>query len=62
MDSLDDLGRMERETVHPSFERGTAEVVDAGVLGLQTRAHRAVEDDDAIAQRIDEWRSILARH
>ena len=62
MHALDDLGRVEREAVHPSLERGTAEVVDTGVLGLQTRPHRTVEDDDAIAQRIHEWRSILARH
>ena len=60
--ALDDLRRVDGETVHPSFQRGTAEIVDARVLRLQAGAHRAVEDEHALAQRVKERRSILGRH
>ncbi len=62
MHVLDDPRRVERETVHPSLERRATEVVDAGVRGVQAGPHGAVEDEHALAQRIDERRSILARH
>ena len=62
MHPLDDLGRVNGETVHPSFDRGTTEIVDAGVLSLQAGTHRAVENEHALAQRVEERRSIPGRH
>ncbi len=62
MHPLDDLRRVQHEAVHPSFERGAAEVVDGRVLGLQARAHRAVEHEHAFVERVDERRSTSARH
>ena len=52
---------MARPSIHPS-SRGTAEIVDAGVLRLQAGTHRAVEDEHALAQRVEERGSISGRH
>ena len=60
--ALDDLRRMDGKAVHPSLERGTPEVVDARVLGLQAGPHGAVENEHALAQRVKERRSISCRH
>ena len=62
MDALDDLWRVEHQTVHPSFEPLSPEILDAGILELLTRAHRSVKNEHAIAERVEEWRSISARH
>jgi hypothetical protein len=59
---LDDLRRVDGETVHPPFQPGPPEIVDARVLGLEAGSHRAVENEHALAQRIKEWRSICGRH
>jgi hypothetical protein len=53
---------VDRETVHPSFQRGPAEIVTGEGLGLQAGAHRTVENEDAFAQRVKEWRSISRPH
>ena len=47
--ALDDLGRVDGETVHPSFQGGATEIVDAGVLRLQAGPHRAVENEHTLA-------------
>ena len=62
MHTLDDLRRVDGETVHPSLQRGTTEIVDAGVLRLQAGTHRAVENEHTLAQRVKERRSVLGRH
>ena len=62
MHALDDLRRMDGEAVHPSLQRGTAEIVRARVLGLETGPHGAVENEHALAQCVKEWRSISCRH
>ena len=62
MHALDNLGRMDGETIHPTLQRGPAEIVDAGVLGLQAGSHRTVEDEHALLQRVKERGSISGRH
>ena len=60
MNPLDDLGRMEHETVHPSLEPRATEVIDRRVLELLARPHRAVENEHAVTERVKERRSISA--
>ena len=62
MHALDDLGRVDGEAVHPSFQRGAAEIVAAEGLRLQAGAHRTVENEHALAQRVEEGRSISRPH
>jgi hypothetical protein len=51
--ALDEVGRVQDETVHPALERRTAEVGGGRLEGLQARAHPAVEDEDTLAERFE---------
>ncbi len=60
--ALDDLRGVNGEAVHPSFQPRAAEIVARQVLRLQARAHGAVENQHAFAQRVKERRSISRPH
>ena len=62
MDALDDLWGVDREAVHPAFQRRAAEVIAGERLRLQAGAHGAVENQHTLAQRIKEGRSISRPH
>jgi hypothetical protein len=51
---------MHRKAVHPTLERGASVIVGRRTFRLEACPHRAVENEHPIAQRINEWRSILA--
>ncbi len=54
MDALDNLRRVEDQTVHPSLEPLAAEILDAGILDLLAGPHRTVKNEHALAERVEE--------
>ena len=46
----DDVGPREDQVLVAALELGAAEVLGGEVLRLEPRAHRAVEDEDALAR------------
>jgi len=58
---LDHVGASGDEHFIASFERRSAEVVRSKLAQLDVRAHRTVEDDDAVAEEIEVARHCLPR-
>ena len=69
MHPFDDLGLRQQQNLERAFQIFAAPVAEAvaSVIGfaqaepLQSRAHRAVENDDAFVQQFLEWMELL-RH
>ena len=53
MDLLDHVGTREDEILVAAFQLGAAEILGAEVFFLDRRAHGAIQDENALVERVD---------